>query len=158
MTGNSKIIDLLNDVLTAELTAINQYFIHARMCENWGYERLWHKLREASIDEMKDADHLIARILFLDGVPNLQRLGKINVGQTVKEQHEVDLVIEKEAIARLNAGIEAARSLDDNGTRELLESILEGEEEQANWLEAQLTLIEQVGDGNYLAQQIRKDG
>jgi bacterioferritin len=158
MKGNSKIIDLLNDVLTAELTAINQYFIHARMCENWGYERLWHKLREASIDEMKDADHLIARILFLDGVPNLQRLGKINVGQTVKEQHEVDLVIEKEAIARLNAGIEAARSLDDNGTRELLESILAGEEEQANWLEAQLTLIEQVGDGNYLAQQIRKDG
>jgi bacterioferritin len=157
MKGNAKIIDLLNDVLTAELTAVNQYFIHARMCENWGYERLWHKLREESIGEMKDADELIQRILYLEGIPNLQRLNKINVGQTVKEQHELDYVLEKDAIARLNAGIETARSLGDNGTKELLDGILAGEEEHANWLEAQLTLLEQVGEQNYLAQQIKKD-
>ena len=156
MKGNAKIIDLLNDVLTAELTAVNQYWIHARMCENWGYERLWHKLREESIGEMKDADKLIERILYFEGIPNLQRLSKINVGQTVKEQHQVDLALETEAIDRLNKGIETARSSGDHGTRDLLEDILEGEEEHANWLEAQLTLIEQAGEGNYLAQQIKK--
>ena len=157
MKGNQGVIDLLNDVLAAELTAVNQYFIHARMCENWGYARLWAKLREESIGEMRDADKLIQRILFLDGIPNLQRLNKINVGQTVKEQHELDLVVELEAIARLNAGIDAAQNAGDNGSRELLEDILTGEEEHANWLEAQLTLMEQVGAAQYLAQQIHKD-
>ena len=157
MKGNAKIIDLLNDVLTAELTAVNQYFIHARMCENWGYDRLWHKLREESIGEMKDADEIITRILFLEGVPNMQRLAKVNVGQTVKEQHDLDLELEKAAIVRLNAGIAVARAEGDNGTRELLQHILLGEEDHANWIEAQLTLIEQVGEGNYLAQQIKKD-
>jgi bacterioferritin len=157
MKGNPKIIDLLNEVLTAELTAVNQYFIHARMCENWGYDRLWHKLREESIGEMKDADQIITRILFLEGVPNMQRLAKVNVGQTVKEQHDLDLELEKAAISRLNDGIEVARSLGDNGTCEMLEDILVGEEEHANWIEAQLTLIEQVGEANYLAQQIKKE-
>jgi bacterioferritin len=155
--GHDQVIQLLNDVLTAELTAINQYWIHARMCENWGYDRLWKKIREESLGEMKHADRLVERILYLEGIPNLQKLGKVNVGQTVKEQLRLDLEVEKAAVKALNAGIESARSLGDNGTRELLESILEGEEAHANWLEAQLTLIEQVGDGNYLAQQIKAD-
>ena len=157
MKGHDQVIQVLNDVLTAELTAINQYWIHARMCENWGYDRLWKKIREESLGEMKHADRLVERILYLEGIPNLQKLGKVNVGQTVKEQLRLDLEVEKAAVKSLNAGIETTRSLGDNGTRELLESILGGEEDHANWLEAQLTLIEQVGEGNYLAQQIKSD-
>ena len=158
MKGSKKVIDLLNDVLTNELTAINQYFLHARMCENWGYERLWHKIRDESIDEMKHADHVIERILYLEGLPNLQKLGKINVGQSVDEQLRVDLELEKMAIPVLNNGIELCRSESDNGTADLLEDILEDEEEHANWLEAQLTLIQQMGLQNYLAEQIKKEG
>ena len=143
--------------MTGELTAANQYLLHARMCENWGYQRLWHKLRAESIGEMKDADRLIERILYLDGVPNLQKLGKVNVGETVKEQLGLDLEVERSTIKALNNGIELCRSLGDNGSRELLEDLLTGEEEHANWLEAQLTLIAQVGEANYLAQQIVGD-
>jgi len=157
MKGHEQIIAMLNDVLTAELTAINQYFIHARMCENWGYQRLWKTIREESIGEMKHADRLIERILYLDGVPNLQRLGKVNVGETVPEQLRLDLAVEAAAIKALNAGIELSRTLGDNGTRELLEDILKAEEAHANWIEAQLTLIQQAGEGNYLAQQIKDD-
>ncbi len=156
MKGHDKVIDLLNDVLTGELVAINQYFIHARMCENWGYQRLWKKLRAESIDEMKDADRLIERILFLEGLPNLQKLDKIAVGQTVTEQFRLDLQLEKDAIKRLNDGIELCRSLADNGSAELLEHLLEGEEEHANWLEMQLNLVEQVGEQNYLSEQIKE--
>jgi bacterioferritin len=155
MRGHEQVITLLNEVLTAELTAINQYFIHGRMCENWGYQRLWKKFREESIGEMKHADQLIERILYLEGVPNVQRLGKVNVGETVPEQLRLDLEVERDAIRMLNAGIETARSLGDNGSRELLEHILEGEEGHANWIEAQMTLIAQTGEGNYLAQQIK---
>jgi len=157
MKGKKKVIDLLNEVLTNELTAINQYFLHARMCENWGYERLWHKVRDESIDEMKHADEVIERILYLEGLPNLQKLGTIKVGETVQEQLKVDLELEGVAIPTLNRGIELCRSEGDNGTAELLEDILEDEEEHANWLEAQLTLIEQAGYENYLAEQIKKD-
>ena len=157
MKGNPKIIDLLNEVLTMELTAINQYFIHARMCENWGYDRLWQKLREESIGEMKHADVVIKRLLFLGGVPNLQRYGQINVGQTVREQLHLDLALEHAAVPTLNQGIELARSEGDNGTRELLEEILTSEEGHVDWIEAQLDLIQQVGDANYLAQQIKSD-
>ena len=157
MRGHDQIITMLNEVLTAELTAVNQYFIHARMCENWGYERLWKKIREESLGEMRHADSLIERILFLEGVPNLQRLGKVNVGQTVPEQLRLDLEVEKAAVKALNAGIELARSLGDNGSRELLERILRGEEDHANWIEAQLSLIGQMGESNYLAQQIKSD-
>jgi len=156
MKGDAKVIELLNQILTAELTTINQYFIHARMCENWGYERLWKKVRAESIDEMKHADELIERILYLDGIPNLQRLGKVNVGETVPEQLRLDLDVEKQAIAVLNDAIEQTRAAGDNGSRELLERILGGEEDHANWLEAQLTLIQQVGEANYLAQQIKE--
>ena len=158
MKGHDQVLAALNDVLTSELTAINQYFIHARMCENWGYQRLWKKLREESIGEMRDADQLIERILYLDGVPNLQKLGKVNVGQTVAEQLKLDLEVEKSAIKRLNDAIELCRGLGDHGSRDLLEEILTGEEEHGNWLEAQLALIAQVGEANYLAQQIRGDG
>jgi bacterioferritin len=156
--GHDQVVAALNDILTSELTAINQYFIHARMCENWGYQRLWKKLREESIGEMRDADQLIERILYLDGLPNLQKLGKINVGQTVTEQLRLDLDVEKSAIKRLNDAIELCRGLGDHGSRDLLEEILTGEEEHANWLEAQLALVAQVGEANYLAQQIREDG
>ncbi len=157
MRGHDQVIAVLNDVLTAEITAINQYFVHARMCENWGYERLWKKIREESIGEMRHADKLIERILYLEGVPNMQKLAKVNVGQTVAEQFRLDLEVEKAAITMLNSGIELCRSLSDNGSRELLESILEDEEAHANWIEAQLTLIQQAGEGNYLAQQIKAE-
>jgi len=156
MKGNDQVIDILNEVLTGELTAINQYFIHAKMCHNWGYERLHKKVRAESIDEMKHAEALIERVLYLDGVPNIQRLWKVQVGQTVKEQLNADLGVEKKAIELLNRGVELARSLADNGSRELLEKILVSEEEHADWLEAQLTLIEQTGEANYLAQQIKE--
>lgn len=154
MKGDPQVIDLLNEVLTNELTAINQYFIHARMCENWGYQRLWKKVRAESIDEMKHADRLIERILFLEGVPNLQRLGKVNVGESVPEQLGLDLDVEKHAIPVLNRGIELSRKVGDNGSADLLEGMLEDEEEHSSWLEAQLTLIDQVGLPNYLSQQI----
>ena len=116
MKGSQKVVDLLNNVLTNELTAINQYFLHARMCENWGYERLWHKVREESIGEMHHADELIERILYLEGFPNLQKLGNINVGQTVDEQLKLDLALEAAAIPVLNKGIEFCRAEGDNGT------------------------------------------
>lgn len=156
MRGDPQVIEALNAVLTAELTAINQYFIHYRMCENWGYGRLAKKKREESIDEMKDADVVIARILFLDGVPNMQRLNPVRVGEDAVEQHRLDLALETEAIKRLNDAIELCRSKGDNGTRELLESILEGEEHSADWLESQLHLVKELGKAAYLAEQIHE--
>jgi bacterioferritin len=154
MKGKPEIIDALNEILTGELTAVNQYFVHARMCENWGYEKLYKHIRAESIDEMKHADILIERVLYLEGIPNVQRLGKVNIGQTVPEQLKLDLEVERQAVPRLNNAIELCRSLGDNGTRHLLEEILESEEKHVNWLEAQLSLLEQVGEPQYLAQQI----
>jgi bacterioferritin len=155
MKGNAKLIEALNDILTSELTSVNQYFVHAKMCANWGYKYLAEKNREESIGEMKHADELIERILFLDGVPNMQRLYKVKVGETVPEQLKLDLAVEVEAVARLNKAIALAVDVGDNATRDLLEDILESEEEHIDWLESQLNLIEQVGVQNYLAQQIR---
>lgn len=155
MRGQPAVIDLLNAVLTAELTAINQYFVHAKMCENWGYERLHQRIRAESIDEMKHADELISRILYLEGVPNLQRLGKVNVGQNVKEQLELDLALEYEAIPRLNEGIKLSREAGDNGSEALLVRILTSEEAHADWIESQLEQIAQMGLPQYLAQQVR---
>jgi bacterioferritin len=155
MQGNPEIVELLNDVLTAELTAINQYFVHAKMQENWGYGHLAEHTRDESIDEMKHAERVIDRILFLDGTPNLQRLSPLRVGETAVEQLRTDLQLELEAVPRLNAGIEAAVGASDNGTRELLEAILVDEEEHIDWLEAQLTLVDQLGEAMYLSQQIR---
>ena len=157
MKGHPKVLEILNELLTNELTSVNQYFVHAKMCENWGYERLAKKVRAESIDEMKHADTLISRILYLDGVPNLQRLGKVNVGQTVQEQLTLDLDLEKGAIKFLNDSIETVRSLGDHGTFELMVDILTSEEEHADWLEAQHELIAQVGLQNYLSQQIKSD-
>jgi bacterioferritin len=154
MQSSPAVLELLNEVLTAELTAVNQYFLHAKMCDNWGYERLAHHAREESIGEMKDADRLIERILYLEGVPNLQRLGTVSVGESVPEQIAVDLDLERAAIERLNRGIAACVAEGDNGSRDLLEDILEGEEEHADWLETQLELLRQVGEAHYLAQQM----
>ncbi len=157
MKAQPKVIDLLNDVLTAELTAVNQYFLHARIAENWGYERLWKKIYEESIEEMKHADRLIKRVLFLDGLPNLQRLGKINVGESVQEMLELDLKLEYESVRTLNEGIAECRSIGDNGSRDLLQHILEDSESHVDWLESQLELIKQMGAANYLAQQVKKE-
>ena len=156
MQGSATIIELLNDVLTAELTAINQYFVHAKMCGNWGYELLADKVREESMEEMKQAEELVERILYLEGIPNLQRLGTVTVGETVPEQLRVDLEVEKAAIERLNRGIATCVEEGDHGSRDLLDHILEEEEDHANWLEAQLGLIAQLGESHYLAQQVRR--
>ncbi len=157
MRGDPDIIQFLNEALTAELTAINQYFIHAKMNENWGYRRLAHKFYEESIDEMKDAEKLIERILYLDGVPNLQRLGDVNVGETVVEQFELDLQTEVAAVERYNRGIALAVEKGDNGTRELLEHRLVDEEEHLDWIETQLRVVNEIGIENYLAQQLHHD-
>lgn len=154
MQGDAQIIEALNEVLTAELTAINQYFVHHKMCENWGYERLSKKKREESIGEMKDADAIMERILYLDGIPNMQRLFPVRVGEDPIEQHRLDLAVETEAIKRLNDAIALCREKGDNGTRNLLEGILQGEEAGADWLEAQLHIVEEIGKEQYLAEQI----
>ena len=154
MQGDAQVIEALNDVLTAELTAINQYFIHHKMCANWGYERLSERKRKESIDEMKDADHVIERILYFEGVPNMQRMNPVRVGEDPIEQHEMDLELELAAVKRLNEAIALAREKSDNGTRELLEDILQNEEESVDWLEAQLHLAKEVGKQQYLAEMI----
>jgi bacterioferritin len=155
MKGNAKLLEALNEILTGELTAINQYFVHAKMCANWGYDRLAHKNREESVSEMKHAEELIERILFLEGIPNMQRLEKVRVGETVAEQLTLDLQLEQVAIPRFNKAIALAVDVADNTTRDLLEHMLVSEEEHVDWLESQLELIKQVGEQNYLAQQIR---
>lgn len=155
MQGSPAVIEILNELLTAELTVINQYFIHAKMCENWGYHRLAEKHRHESIDEMKDADALIDRILYLEGIPNMQRMNSVGVGETVPEQFELDLQAEREAIERYNRGIGICVAENDWGTREILEGKLRGEEDHLDWIETQLELISQVGLENYLSQQIR---
>lgn len=152
-----RVIEVLNEVLTAELTAINQYFVHAEMSDNWGYEHRYKQVRKEAMSEMKHAEKLIERILYLEGMPNVQRLGKISIGETVREQLESDLALEKDAVGRLNAGIQTCRELADNGSRLLLEEILDDEEEHINFLEAQLALIAQVGEQNYLSEQIRRE-
>ena len=154
MKGEPAIIEAMNEVLTAELTAINQYFIHHKMCENWGYERLAKKKREESIEEMKHADSIIGRILYFDGIPNMQRLSPIRIGENPVEQHKLDLAVETEAVDRLNKAIALCREKGDNGSRELLEDILVNEEESVDWLEAQLHIIEEIGKEQYLAEQI----
>lgn len=156
MKGDPQIIQMLNEVLTGELTAINQYFLHARMCKDWGYEYLGHKIREESIEEMKHAQDVVDRVLFLEGIPNLQKLDKLNIGETVKEQLESDLKLEMLALERLKKAIKLSLDLGDHVSRELFERILEDEEEHVDWIESQLELIKQVGLENYLAEQIRK--
>ena len=158
MKGDAKVIEALNEILTGELTAINQYFLHARMCKNWGFERIAAKVWKESVDEMKHAQTLTDRILFLEGVPNLQRLGKINIGETVPEQFESDLQLEHSALTNLKAAIKTCFEVADHTTRQLFEEILEDEEEHVDWLETQLGLIKDLGRETYLAEQMKKDG
>jgi len=157
MRGNEEILRLLNEVLKAELTAINQYFLHSRMCANWGYQRLAALDRQESIEEMHHADILMERILYLEGMPNMTELFPIKVGPDVKSQIENDLALELDAVPRLNAAIKRATEVGDNGSRELFKQILLDEEHHIDYLEGQLHIIEEIGIENYLAQQIHSD-
>jgi bacterioferritin len=155
MKGDGKVISALNEILTGELTAINQYFLHARMSAHWGYERIGKAIYEESIDEMKHAQKLIDRILFLEGLPNLQKLGSLNIGQSVPEALTADAGLERLAIPLVKKGIELCYSAGDHASRELLEEILADEERHLDWLETQLGLIQELGKEHYLAQQVR---
>jgi bacterioferritin len=158
MRGHEKILKYLNEVLKTELTAINQYFLHAKMCESWGYERLAEYNRKESISEMVHAEKLMDRILFLEGTPNMTDIGPIKVGANVKAQLESDLAVELDAVPRLNAAIKTATEVGDNASRELFEQILIDEEEHVDHLEGQLHIINEIGLENYLAQQIHASG
>jgi bacterioferritin len=157
MQGNPKVIAILNEALKEELTAINQYFLHAEMCENWHYDKLGSYIKKQSIDEMKHAEVLIERILFLDGAPNLTELMKLTVGQNVREQLESDLKLEIGAVAMYNRAVQVSRDEGDNASRELFERLLKDEEEHVDWLEAQLYQISEMGYERYLSQQIREE-
>ena len=157
MKAREGIIDLLNRILTNEFTAINQYFVHAEMCHHWGYARLYKKIRAHSIDEMKHAENLVEHILYLEGVPNMQRLGQVKVGETVEEQLTLDLQLERDAVAVLAEGIAHCARAGDYTTRHKLEGMIQSEEEHIDWIETQLETIKQVGSENYLSQQIREE-
>jgi bacterioferritin len=154
MKGNDKIIEKLNDLLSDELTAINQYMVHSEMCANWGYEKLHEGAEKRAIDEMKHAERLIGRILFLDGKPTVSSLKKISIGPEVEDQHRNDWAAEDGAVKSYNDGIRLAVEVGDNGTRELFESILKDEEAHIDWLESQLDQIKQIGIHIYLVEQI----
>ncbi len=154
MQGSPKIIEFLNEALTAELTAINQYFAHSKLCENWGWQRLAAKYREESFEEMRDAEHVIDRIILLDGMPNMQRMGSVRIGETVQEQLDVDRELEIEAIERYRRGVALAVEEGDPGTRALLERLVVGEEEHLDWIETQLTMIRDIGIAQYTQHQI----
>jgi bacterioferritin len=158
MKAKEGVIDILNKVLTTDLTAINQYFVHAKMCENWGYERLHHKVRERSIDEMKDAEELIEHILYLEGVPNVQRLNTVHVGEEVPEQFKLDLKAEQEMLKLLSDGVVHCTKMGDFTTRHMLEDMAKDVDAHIDWIETQMETIKQIGLENYLAEQIKKDG
>ncbi len=154
MKGNDRIIARLNDLLADELTAINQYMVHSEMCDNWGYEKLHKAAEKRAIEEMKHAEKLIGRILFLEGTPTVSKLNKIYIGADVEGQHKNDCKSEQGAIQAYNESIALAVQVGDNGTREFLESILKDEENHIDWLEAQLDQIKQLGIQNYLVEQL----
>ena len=157
MQGNPKVIAELNSALKEELTAISQYFLHAEMCENWKYNKLGDYIKKQSIDEMKHAEALIERILFLDGTPSMTELLRISVGQNVREQLESDLKLEISAVAQYNAAVKLSAEAGDNASRELFERLLKDEEAHVDWLEAQLYQIKEIGYERYLSQQIREE-
>ena len=154
MRGHDDIIEVLNEVLTAELTAVNQYFLHAKLMQNWGFQRLADHSKHESIDEMRHAEEVTDRILFFDGIPNYQRYFPLRIGENVPEILQADLDLEYDAVARLNRGIALATERSDNGTRDLLERILVAEEEHVDWIETQLETIRIIGVEHYLAQQL----
>jgi bacterioferritin len=154
MQGKPNVIAALNEALKEELTAINQYFLHAEMCENWHYKKLADHIRKESIDEMKHAEALIERILFLDGIPKMTEPMQLNIGSSVKEQLEGDLKLEIEAVAMYNRFVQVARDEGDNASRELFERLLRDEEAHVDWLEAQVHQIRELGYERYLSQQI----
>lgn len=156
MQGDSRVIELLNDQLTAELTAINQYFLHAKMQDNNGWTKLAAVTRNESIDEMKHAERVTERLLFLEGLPNYQRLGALRIGQNVREMFEADLAVEVEAVARLRSGVEYMRSAGDVTSANLFEDILADEERHIDYLETQLGLLGSLGEALYLAEQIEQ--
>ncbi|WP_030174862.1 bacterioferritin [Spirillospora albida] len=158
MEGDKDIIALLNEQLTAELTAINQYFLHAKMQENWGFTRMARHTRHESIDEMKHAERLTDRILFLDGLPNYQKIGTLRIGQTVFEQLKADMEIEREAVARLRPGIELMRSRGDVTSARIFEDILADEESHIDYLETELSLVQALGEQNYLQRLTEAPG
>ncbi len=157
MQGHPAVIEFLNEALTAELTAVNQYFAAAKIADNWGWKLLGAKYREESISEMRDAEHLIERILLLDGLPNVQRLGTVMIGETVPEQLEADRQLEEGAIARYRSGVALCLEHGDAGSRELLERILVAEEEHLDWIETQLRMISDIGVERYLLSQAGPD-
>lgn len=154
MKGSPEIIEFLNEALTAELTAINQYFAHAKLCENWGWARLGSKYREESIEEMRDAEKLMERIILLDGMPNLQRLGSVRVGETPAEQLDLDRALEEAAVQMYRRGSALATEHGDPGTRELLDHLVLGEEEHLDWIETQQHAIGEIGIERYLQSQL----
>ncbi|MYJ13719.1 MAG: bacterioferritin [Acidimicrobiia bacterium] len=154
MQGSPKVIEFLNEALTLELTAINQYFAHAKICENWGYHRLAAKYREESVEEMNDAEKLIDRILLLDGMPNMQRLNSVRIGETVPEQLASDRSLEEHAIAMYRRGVALTLDEGDPGTRELLEHLVVGEDEHLDWIDSQQQIISDIGVERYLQSQI----
>jgi bacterioferritin len=155
MKGSKEVIDVLNEVLAGELVAINQYFLHAKMCKNWGYLALADYIRKESIDEMRHAETLVDRILFLEGLPNLQRLDKLHIGQTFPEQLRSDLDLEYRAVKRLNDALALCREKGDGTSEEMLRKILVSEEDHVDWIETQIGLIEKLGETAYLAEQLR---
>ncbi len=158
MKAKKGVIDLLNKVLTEELTVINQYFLHAQMCKNWGYDRLHHHVLDRSYGEMKDAKEVIDRILYLEGLPNMQRLGTVKIGETVPEQLKADLDKEKAMVVMMSDGIRHCTDVGDFATRHMLEDMVKDEEEHIDWIETQMETIKQVGLENYLSEQIHEDG
>jgi bacterioferritin len=157
MKGNDKVIAALNEALKEELTAINQYFLHAEMCENWHYKKLAEHIRKESIDEMRHAEALIERILFLDGIPNMTELMQLSVGSNVRQQIESDLKLEINAVTMYNRFVGLARDEGDNASRELFERLLKDEENHVDWLEAQVHQMKEMGYERYLSQQIRDE-
>ena len=153
MKGNEQVIEHLNARLSEELTAINQYMVHSEMCDNWGYERLHDAIEKRAMAEMKHAEKLIARILFLEGRPVVSELNKISIGAEVEKQHKNDWAAEEDAIKNYNTSIRLAMELGDNGTKELLEDILREEEDHIDWIEAQRDQIKQMGSQNYVVEQ-----
>jgi bacterioferritin len=155
LQGDPRVLELLNQHLTFELTAINQYFLNSRMCANWGYERLAKRHREIAMEEMRDSEELIDRILYLDGHPNLQRLGTIRVGETVVEQIQLAVELERTAVQNLDEYVGVCAEIGDQGTREFLAAMIAEEERHVDWWETQLATIDQIGVPFYLAQQVR---